>query len=503
MHLDHDLQSIQSAREIIRNARVAANALAGFSQAKLDSICAEIAREGEAHARRLAELAVEETGFGRMEDKVLKNLLGSRMTWEAWKDIPAVGILREDKQIGLMEVGVPVGVIAALVPSTNPTSTTLYKAIIALKAGNAIIFSPHPNAKRCILETVQVIQNAAQRAGAPEHAVQSLSLLSKEATETLLRDPCVGLILATGGGAMVRAAYRSGNPAIGVGPGNGPAFIERSADIPKAVGHIIESKTFDNGVICASEQSIVTEHCIASQVEKELTRQSCYFLSESESAALAKLFLRPDGTMNPGIVGRTAPEIAALANISVPEGTRVLISRQEGVSPQNAWCHEKLCPALAYYVEPDWEAACQRCLALLAIEGAGHTMVIHSKDEAVIREFALQKPVSRLLVNTPAALGGVGATTGLAPALTLGCGSAGGSATSDNVGPLHLRDIRRVAWGVRELDALRTASSSPAGDGLAFGADAQPVGAAFLPPEPAHTRDIAAITRKVMERLRL
>jgi len=491
MTLDHDLQSIQSAREIIRNARAAADQLAEFSQAQLDAICAEIAKDGEAHARPLAELAVEETGFGRADDKVLKNLLGSKLTWGAWKGVPVVGVLSEDKAQGLMEVGVPVGVVAALIPSTNPTSTTLYKAIISLKAGNAVVFSPHPNAKRCILETVRLIQAAAKRAGAPEHAVQSLELLTMQATETLMKHPGVGVILATGGEAMVRAAYSSGNPAIGVGPGNGPAFIERSADIPRAVRHIIESKTFDNGVICASEQSIVTEQCIAQKVEDELKRQNCYFLTEGESAALAKLLLRANGTMNPQIVGKTALEIAAMAGVTAPQGTRVLLSRQESVSPQIAYCHEKLCPVLAYYVEPGWEAACQRCLALLGVEGAGHTMAIHSQDERVIREFAMKKPVSRLLVNTPAALGGVGATTGLAPALTLGCGSVGGSATSDNVGPLHLRDIRRVAWGVRELDSLRPA---------------QPVGAVSKPPAPTENitqSDIAAITRKVMERLKL
>ena len=495
MHLDHDLQSIQSAREIIRNARAAADTLAEFTQAQLNAICAEIAKDSGAHARHLAELAVEETGFGRVEDKILKNLLGSRLTWEAWKDTPAVGVLTEDKQSGLMEIGVPVGVVAALIPSTNPTSTTLYKAIIALKSGNAVVFSPHPNAKRCILETVQLIQNAANRAGAPEHAVQSLSLLTKEATETLLRDPCVGVILATGGGAMVRAAYSSGNPAIGVGPGNGPAFIERSADIPQAVRHIVESKTFDNGVICASEQSIVTENCITRQVEDELKRQHCYFLSEHESTALASLLLRPGGTMNPKVVGKTALEIAAMAGIAVPQDTRVLLSKQDSVSPKNAYCHEKLCPVLAYYVEPDWEAACLRCLALLAVEGAGHTMVMHSKDEQVIREFAMKKPVSRLLVNTPAALGGVGATTGLDPALTLGCGSVGGSATSDNVGPLHLRDIRRVAWGVRELDSLREINPALR--------ESPPLQRGEAPKARGVSEDIALITRKVMERLKL
>lgn len=489
MKLDHDLESIQAVRDIVRNARAAADALAEMTQAQLDAVCAEIAKEGEAQAAHLAQLAAEETGFGRAEDKILKNLLGSKLTWEAWKDTPAVGVLCEDKQAGLMEIGVPVGIVAALIPSTNPTSTTLYKAIISLKAGNAVVFSPHPNAKRCILETVQLIQRAAKRAGAPEHCVQSLQLLTMEATEALLKHRDVGVILATGGEAMVRAAYSSGNPAIGVGPGNGPAFIERSADIPQAVRHIIESKTFDNGVICASEQSIVTEQCIAASVEQELKRQGGYFLNESEIAQLAAILLRPNGTMNPKIVGKTANEIAEMAGCSVPQGTRVLLARQTHVSPHNAYCREKLCPVLAYYIEPDWETACLRCMELLAVEGVGHTMAIHSQDEAVIREFAMKKPVSRLLVNTPAALGGVGATTGLNPALTLGCGSVGGSATSDNVGPLHLRDIRRVAWGKQELSALRTAGA-PAG------------GAAPQAPAGITPQDIAEITRKVMERLR-
>ena len=490
MQLDHDLQSIQSVREIVRNARAAAEALSALSQAQLDKICSEIAKDGEAQARRLAELAVEETGFGRAEDKVLKNLLGSKLTWEAWKDASVIGVLTEDKQAGLTEIGVPVGVVAALIPSTNPTSTTLYKAIISLKAGNSIIFSPHPGAKRCILETVQLIQRAAKRAGAPENAVQSLSLLTMEATEALLRHRDIGVILATGGEAMVRAAYSSGNPAIGVGPGNGPAFIERSADIPQAVRHIIESKTFDNGVICASEQSIVTENCISQKVEGELKRQNCYFLNENESMSLAKLLLRPNGTMNPKIVGKTAFEIAGMAGIAVPQSTLVLISRQDSVCPGNAYCREKLCPVLAYYVEPDWEAACLRCLALLAVEGAGHTMAIHSKDDTIVREFALKKPVSRLLVNTPAALGGVGGTTGLAPALTLGCGSVGGSATSDNVGPLHLRNIRRVAWGVKELSALRGETPK----------ENRPAPVSQNAPEADL---VAEITKRVMARLKL
>jgi len=480
--LDRDLESIQAVRDLMRNAKIASEALAEFSQEQLDRVCAEIAKEGAANAKRLAKLACEETGFGIWQDKVLKNQLGSSMTWDAWKGTRCVGMLKEDKAAGLWEIGVPVGIVAALIPSTNPTSTTLYKAIISLKAGNAIVFSPHPGAKRCILATIELIQQAAKRAGAPEHAVQSITLTTMEATNALLTHRDVGMILATGGEAMVKAAYSSGNPAIGVGPGNGPAFIEQSADIPTAVRHIIQSKSFDNGTVCASEQSVVTESCISQSVEGEFKKQGGYFLSENESERLGKILLRSNGTMNPQIVGKPAEVIAKMAGISVPVETKVLISKQSETSHLNPYAREKLCPVLAWYVEPDWEDACARCIALLHVEGVGHTMAIHSKNEAVIREFALKKPVSRLLVNTPAALGGVGATTALSPALTLGCGAIGGSATSDNVGPLHLINIRRVAFGVKEARSQTQEASSDL----------------HITPE-----QIAEITRKVMERLNL
>jgi acetaldehyde dehydrogenase (acetylating) len=492
MQFDRDLESIQAVRDLVRKAKEAANALAGFSQAQLDRICAEIAKDGAAQAEPLAKMANEETGFGVWQDKVLKNLLGSAMTWNAWKDATVVGLQREDRQAGIWEIGVPMGIVAALVPSTNPTSTTLYKAIISLKAGNAIIFSPHPNAKRSILAAVELIQAAAKRAGAPENAVQTVTLTTMEAANALLTHRDIGIILATGGEAMVRAAYSSGNPAIGVGPGNGPAFIERSADLPAAVRHIIESKTFDNGTICASEQSVVTETCIGEAAEAEFKRQGAYFLSVDESERLYKFILRANGTMNPQIVGKSANVIADMAGIAAPAGTTVLISRQTEVGPKNPYAREKLCPLLAWYVEPDWESACERCIALLYNEGVGHTMTIHSNNEAVIREFALKKPVGRLLVNTPAALGGTGATTALPPALTLGCGAAGGSSTSDNIGPLHLINIRRVAWGARELSTLRTQ------DAGARSPDAGNAGGRDLDISP---EQIAEITRLVLARL--
>lgn len=461
MTLDRDLQSIQEVRDLVANAKKAQRELAEFSQEKIDRIIYEIAKDCAANAQKLAKMAVEETGFGVWEDKVLKNLLGSTITYESCKDMKTVGIIKEDKAAGLIEVGVPMGIVAALIPSTNPTSTTMYKSIISIKAGNAIVISPHPNAKNCIIETVKIIQQAAKRAGAPDNIVQAISLTTIDATNTLLKHKDIGVILATGGEAMVRAAYSSGNPAIGVGPGNGPAYIEKSADIPMAVKRIFDSKTFDNGTICASEQSIVTESCIKDKVVEEVKKQRGYFLNAEETKKLSGFILRANGTMNPKIVGKSAKVIADMAGFSIPEGTRVLVSEQTEVSKTNPYSREKLCPILAFYTENSWEDACERCMQILYNEGVGHTMTIHSQNDKIIREFALKKPVSRLLVNTPGALGGVGATTNLSPALTLGCGAVGGSATSDNISPLNLINIRRVAYGVRELSDVRGTNPTP------------------------------------------
>ncbi len=462
MTLDRDLQSIQEVRNLIANAKEAQKELATYSQEKIDKIICEIASACASQAERLAKMAVEETGFGVWEDKVLKNLLGSTITYDSCKDMKTVGIIKDCKECGIMEVGVPMGIVAALIPSTNPTSTTMYKSIISIKAGNAIVISPHPNAKNCILETVKIIRNTLKKCGAPENIVQSISLTTIDATNTLLKSRDIGVILATGGEAMVRAAYSSGNPAIGVGPGNGPAFIERTADIPLAVKRIFDSKTFDNGTICASEQSIVTERCVKDKVVEEVKKQGGYFLSEEETKKLSGFILRANGTMNPKIVGKSAKVIADMAGFSIPEGTRVLVSEQTTVAKDNPYSREKLCPILAFYTEPSWEAACERCMQILYNEGVGHTMTIHSQDKNVIKEFALKKPVSRLLVNTPGALGGVGATTNLSPALTLGCGAVGGSATSDNISPLNLINIRRVAYGARELEEVRGNNPAPA-----------------------------------------
>jgi acetaldehyde dehydrogenase (acetylating) len=483
--MDKDLQSIQETRDLIAKAKAAAEVLAAMTQEQLDAIAFAVASACQKNAEALAKAACEETGFGNAADKTLKNLLGSAITWDYIRTMRTRGILAEDKARGIIEIGVPMGIVAALIPSTNPTSTVMYKALISLKAGNAIIFSPHPNAKKCIVETVRIVTEAATRAGAPEGAIGCIGLTTSEATDTLLKSPDVGIILATGGEAMVRAAYSSGNPAIGVGPGNGPAYIERSADIALAVKRIFDSKTFDNGTICASEQSIVTEKCIEREVIAEAEKQGGYFLTPEQSVKLSAFILRENGTMNPKIVGKDAQTLASVAGIEVPAGARVLISRQTTVSKTNPYSREKLCPILAFYVEEDWQSACERCIALLHNEGVGHTMVIHSKDERIIREFALKKPVSRLLVNTPGALGGVGVTTRLAPALTLGCGAVGGSATSDNITPLNLINIRRVAYGYRELDDVRAEAGQNRKSAETAVFDRQAYGPAVAASQPA------------------
>ena len=497
MEFDKDLRSIQEVRNLVAKAKAAQEIYATFSQTQVDNIVKAVADACVANAQRLAKMAVEETGFGVWQDKILKNLLGSAITYDSIKDLKTVGILSEDHQKKVWEVAVPMGIVAALIPSTNPTSTVMYKTLISLKSGNAIILSPHPNAKNCILETFQIISRAAASAGAPAGLVQCITVPSQEGTAALLKHRDIGMILATGGEAMVRAAYSSGNPALGVGPGNGPAYIEKSANIPMAVKHIFDSKTFDNGTICASEQSIITERCIKDQVVAEVERQGGYFMTAEESDKVSRFILRANGTMNPKIVGKSAQAIAEMAGIRIPAGTRVLLSHQTTVGKDNPYSREKLCPILAFYTEDNWESACKRSIEILNNEGVGHTMTIHSEDMSVIREFALKKPVSRLLVNTPGALGGVGASTGLQPALTLGCGSVGGSATSDNVGPMHLINIRRVAFGTKELSDIRGNNPAPDGSSCVSSCSrTENKGASSL-----SRADIEAITKAVIDRL--
>ena len=450
MELEKDLAARQEARTLAAAARKAQHILADMEQSQLDAIVESIARAFAAEAGLLAEMAVKETGFGKVEDKVTKNLFASREVAKAVRGMKTVGLLREDGEKKLWEIGVPMGVIAAIVPSTNPTSTVCYKAIVALKSGNPIIFSPHPKATECTRKAAGIVAEAARRAGAPEGSVACLSIPSMAGCQELMTAPQVRLILATGGPAMVKAAYSSGKPAIGVGAGNGPAYIHKSADVRQALQCILKSKTFDNGTVCASEQSIIVEKDMEETVRREAEKLGFCFMKEEDAGRLAKLLFRPSGALNPEIVGKTAIFLAEKAGFSVPPETKILVAREEEAGPARPYSMEKLCPVLAFYVMDNEEAVLKKCIEILDHEGSGHTFAMHCTDKEVIRRFAAKIPVSRFLVNTPAALGGIGAATGLFPALTLGCGAVGGSSSSNNISPMDLINIRRVAWGCEE-----------------------------------------------------
>ena len=443
--MDKDLQARQEARDLAVQAEKAQKALASMTGQQLDAIAEAVAKAFSAKALELAELAVRETGFGNVEDKITKNTFASVNVWQAIRDMKTVGVLKTGEK--LWEIGVPVGVIAAIVPSTNPTSTVCYKALIALKAGCSIVFSPHPKALECTLRAAKIVADAATKAGAPEGAVACLTIPSLEGCKELMAAPQTRLILATGGPAMVKAAYSSGKPAIGVGAGNGPSYIHHSADVGHALDCILRSKTFDYGTVCASEQSIVLERSMEEKVRERAEKMGFYFMTEAEAGRLAKLLFKPNGTLNPQIVGKAATVLADMAGFTVPRETKILVAREQEAGPTRPYSMEKLCPVLAFFVEENEDAVLARAVQVLVHEGSGHTFSIHATDEAVIRKFAQAIPVSRFLVNTPSALGGIGATTELFPALTLGCGAVGGSSSSNNISPMDLINIRRVAFG--------------------------------------------------------
>ncbi|UZP66776.1 acetaldehyde dehydrogenase (acetylating) [Desulfovibrio mangrovi] len=476
--VDKDLLSIQEARALVRAARKAQAEFALMDQEHVDAIVKAIADAAAAHAETLAAMAVEETGFGKVQDKKTKNLLASEKLYEAIKYMKTIGVINDDKDHKIVEIAVPMGVIAGIIPSTNPTSTTIYKSIIALKSGNAIVFTPHPSAKKCIAKTVEMIRGVLHDCGVCEDLVSCMSVPTIEGSGELMK--VVDLILATGGPGMVKAAYSSGTPALGVGAGNVPAYIERSANIEDAVTKIFASKTFDNGTVCASEQAIVTDAVIADKVKATLIAQGAYFLEGDKLEKVKRVMERGNGSMNPDIVGRDASYIAKLAGIEVPAGTRLLVSDEKGVGPKYPFSKEKLTALLGFYVVEDWKEACEMCHALLKNGGIGHSLSIHSMNEEVIREFGLKKPVSRLLVNTPSTHGAVGITTGLFPSFTLGCGAVGGSSTSDNVTPLNLMNVRRVAY---DLGAPCCAPQAPA-------------------KTDAQNLDINAITAMIIEQLK-
>jgi len=447
---DQDQVAVQQAREKVARAYAAFQKYRLFSQQQIDAVVEAMAEAGRANARRLAEMAVQETGYGNVKDKIAKNLLNADLLARTIRGMKTVGVLRQIPEDKIIEIGVPCGVVAAIVPCTNPTSTVIYKALIALKAGNTIVFSPHPRAVRCTLETAELLYRAALSAGAPEDVIQCLEKPTLEATQAVMRHEHTAVILATGGHGMVRAAYSSGKPAFGVGPGNVPALVDTSFPVTEAVAAIVEGKAFDYGTVCSSEQTLVAEQSLREPVLAALRAQKAFLCNDTQKEALARVLVRPNLQINPDCVGQAPAKLARMAGFEVPPETSILAVELPGVGKEHPLSVEKLSPVLALRFVKDFAEALDTCEAVLRFGGLGHTCVIWSKDEARIQQFGQRMPAFRVLVNTPGPHGSVGITTKLMPSMTLGCGAMGGSSTGDNVGPQHLINIKRVAWKVRE-----------------------------------------------------
>lgn len=445
MNFDKDLQSIQQARTLCMAAKEAQLEFKHYNQEQVDKICKAMADAGYANAERLAKMANEETGFGKWEDKVIKNQFGSRSVWESIKDLKTVGVVDVQQNGKLVKIAEPMGVVAALIPSTNPTSTAMFKTIISLKGRNAIVASPHPKALKCTTEALRVMAEAAEKAGAPKGLIQYMTITTLEGTSALMKDKNTAVILATGSNPMVKAAYSSGTPAYGVGAGNVPAFIERTANYQKAVADIVYGTTFDNGTLCSSEQAMIVDKPLRDKVIEEAKRNGCHFVCSEEKAKLEKAAIK-NGGINADVVGKSATFIAKYCGFEVPEDTKVLVAECASVGRQEPLSMEKLSPMLAFYTVDGWLEGCHKCIELLEFGGIGHTMAIHSNDKEIIMKFALEKPAFRIVVNTPSSIGAVGYTTALNASLTLGPGTWGGSIISENVTAKHLVNIKTLAF---------------------------------------------------------
>jgi acetaldehyde dehydrogenase (acetylating) len=444
--------SIDQAHQLLERAASAQKVLATFSQEKVDAIVDAMARAALDESYRLGQMAHLETGYGTPADKAVKNRFSAQEVYNFIRPMRTVGIIRETESV--LEVASPRGIIAGIIPSTNPTSTAIFKILISIKARNTIVLSPHPAAINCINETARIMREAAVASGLPPDAIGCMTEPTIEGTQELMGHDLTALILATGGIGLVRAAYSSGKPAFGVGPGNVPALIERTANITKAVRDILTGKCFDNGTICSSEQAIVVERAIEPQVRQKLIQEGAYFLSQDQQEKLQRVVVTPEGKLNPRIVGKGARTIAEWAGIQLPEGARAMICQLEGVGPDFPLSMEKLSPILAYYVVEDLEHGCQICAQVLAYGGMGHTAAIHTQSREAARQYGLQMPASRIIVNSPSTHGAIGFTTDLEPSMTLGCGSWGGNVTSDNISPRHLLDIKRIAFETRPVNAI-------------------------------------------------
>ncbi|HSP86582.1 MAG TPA: aldehyde dehydrogenase family protein [Ignavibacteriaceae bacterium] len=458
MQLDKDLQSIQEARDLARRAKEAQKEFQFFTQEQVDRIIKAMADAGFAESERLAKMAYEETGFGKWQDKVIKNQFGTKNVYESIKDLKTVGVVGSEHHGKVLKIAVPMGVVCALIPSTNPTSTAMYKALISLKCRNGIVASPHPKAINCTSEALRILSEAAEKEGAPKGIIQCMSASTIEGTEALMHDRNIDVILATGSNPMVKAAYSSGKPAYGVGSGNVPAFIERTANYKKAVADIIYGTTFDNGTLCSSEQAMIVDIPLKEKVIEEAKAKGCYFVNSEEKQKLAKA-IQTNFRINPEVVGKPANYIARYAGFSVPENTQVLIAECSEVGKTEPLSIEKLSPVLAFYSVDGWLDGCHKCIDLLRFGGIGHTMVIHSNDQPIIMKFALEKPAFRILVNTVASIGAIGYTTSLTPSMTLGPGTWGGSIISDNVSAIHLMNIKSLAFETNPVNKGESVTS--------------------------------------------
>ncbi len=447
--------SLAELNSLIARVEKAQRLFAAFSQAQVDHIFAHAALAAAGERIPLAQMACDETGMGVVEDKVIKNHFASEYIFNKYKDEKTCGILSEDEESGTMTVAEPMGVICGIIPTTNPTSTAIFKALIALKTRNGIVFSPHPRARRSTCAAARIVLDAAVEAGAPQDIIGWIDEPSLELSNALMRHPAIRLILATGGPGMVHAAYSSGTPAIGVGPGNTPVVIDETADLKRAVASILMSKTFDNGVVCASEQAVIAVDAIYDDLRDRFRRHLGYILSPKETDAV-RTVLMVNGTVNPAIVGQAATRIAAMAGFSVPANTQVLIGEVTEISPAEPFAHEKLSTVLALYRARDFEDAVDRAAALVALQGIGHTSVLYTDQDGQhdrVNYFSARMKTSRILINTPSSHGGIGDlyNFSLAPSLTLGCGSWGGNSVSANVGPQHLLNIKTVAMRAENM----------------------------------------------------
>ncbi len=455
-----DLVSQQEARDAVEAAHLAFGQVARFDQDKVDRICDAMSRAALAESARLGQMAHDETGFGKAEDKREKNRFAAEDVWNAFRDLKTVGVVADRGSV--VEIASPRGVVAAIIPSTNPTSTAIFKVLIAIKSRNTIVLSPHPSAARCIAETARVMREAAVHEGLPPDAIQCLTTSALEGTESLMKHKRTAVILATGGIGLVRAAYSSGKPAFGVGPGNVPVFVDRSANVAKAVSDILTGTCFDNGTICASEQSVVCDAPVAEAVRREFERQGAHILGPAEAEKVGEVLLTPQRTLNSKIVGKSAEFIANLAGVAIPGGTRCLIADCGGVGRDFPWSIEKLSPSLAFFVADGIEAGASRCKEILKFGGMGHTAGMHTESREAAIRFGAQMPASRIVINSPTTHGAIGFSTDLAPSMTLGCGSWGGNVTSDNVSPIHLMDIKRVAFETKPISGAKTSTVRPA-----------------------------------------